>query len=513
MQGAIIEADSVAIDVGALTIRSEQDTADFRSRQRSIGLSASLNLGKDAVKANPATNTKGRDATSTSGTAGFNFGSSKEDGRFASVAEQSGIIAGEGGFDIKVRGATELEAAIIASSAAAQRNRLETGTLTSKDLVNVEEFSASSTNLSASISGIGAKKGAEKPSVGSDENGQVDATNSGKGVALPGLATALGTITAGAPQALGASGDQKGTSSSAIADGTILITSGDAASQEVADSISRDTEAANGGALTQEFDEARRAEIQEGFAVTKELIAQTSIFFANRAAEEAAKRKEAKEKEALAADPKAVNSDGEVLSENERQTLKDEAFELIKEANNIKDKFKNGSPARIIATAINGAAGGNAAGGLDDLVRASAANVLQSLGTTQVKSIADGINGDDSVREGVRAALQAVIGCAGSAAGGGDCGSAAVGAAASVVVNNLIANQDGEPKDLNGDGNIDAAELEEQQARTNLVATIIGAIAEGAGLDTAAATTAAQAVRRAAVIAAVLLRGLLPALH
>ncbi len=515
LQGAIIEADSVAIDVGALTIRSEQDTADFRSRQRSIGLSASLNLGKDAVKANPATNTKGRDATSTSGTAGFNFGSSKEDGRFASVAEQSGIIAGEGGFDIKVRGATELEAAIIASSAAAQRNRLETGTLTSKDLVNVEEFSASSTNLSASLSGIGAKKGAEKPSVGSDENGQVDATNSGKGVALPGLATALGTITAGAPQALGASGDQKGTSSSAIANGTILITSGDAASQEVADSISRDTEAANGGALTQEFDEARRAEIQEGFAVTKELIAQTSIFFANRATEE----KEAKEK----AD--AVEEELERLKvERSNYPIDSEEYQILStqisplqqiydEPARLNGLYGSGSPARIIATALTGAAGGNAAGGLGDLVRASAANVLQSLAVSEIKDIADSLRTrqdnddgtvtitDNETSETVRTLLQGILACGGSQAGGqGDCGSAALGASSAAVINALIASASGNNsftasvlETQTGDGRIgNSLTLEEQQARVNLVSTILTGIASVAGLDVASATTAAR---------------------
>ena len=362
--------------------------------------------------------------------------------------------------------------------------------------------------MSASLSGIGAKKGADIPPVGSDENGQVDATNSGKGVALPGLATALGTITAGAPQALGASGDQKGTSSSAIADGAILITSGDAASQEVADSISRDTEAANGGALTQEFDEARRAEIQEGFAVTKELIAQTSIFFANRAAEEEAKRDKAKQleqqaeqNEALAANGSYKNDNDEViiLTEGQISNLRmsaaqsrDEATLLNAEADEINARFGAGSPARIIATAINGAAGGNAAGSVGDLVRASAANVLQSLAATEIKTLVDGIKGDSRTKETTRAALQAVVGCAGSAAGGGDCGSAAAGAAGSVVTNYLLTEfLDPREKDpVTGEDK--PLSLEEQQARTNLVATIIGAIAEGAGLDTAAATTAAQ---------------------
>ncbi len=326
-------------------------------------------------------------------------------------------------------------------------------------------------------------------------------------MALPGLATALGTITAGAPQALGASGDQKGTSSSAIANGTILITSGDAASQEVADSISRDTEAANGGALTQEFDEARRAEIQEGFAVTKELIAQTSIFFANRAKKQEVLEKRSKSEVVTdedgnpiyqytdvdgqtisVIDPDAIPEGVEAvltpLSDAQRQALEDQADELDK-------NFGAGSPARIIATAINGAAGGNAAGGLGDLVRASAANVLQSLATTRAKHIADSIKGSDANSETVRAALQGLVGCAGSAAGGGDCGSAAAGAAASVVLANLLFEKE-RPVDKDGDGVIDGRDLAKQQAITNIVSTLVGAIASQAGLDASSAITAAQ---------------------
>jgi hypothetical protein len=46
------------------------------------------------------------------------------------VAEQSGVFAGKGGFDIRVTGATDLKGGVIASEASAGLNRLETGKLT-----------------------------------------------------------------------------------------------------------------------------------------------------------------------------------------------------------------------------------------------------------------------------------------------------------------------------------------------------------------------------------------------
>ncbi|MGI9375216.1 MAG: HNH/ENDO VII family nuclease [Tsuneonella suprasediminis] len=72
-----------------------------------------------------------------------------------------------------------------------------------------------------------------------------------------------------------------------------------------------------------------------------------------------------------------------------------------------------------------------------------------------------------------------------------------MGAATSVVLNNLLDGL-GAPRDedLNHDGAIDTADerlsLEDQQARTNLVATLVTAIAEGAGLDATSANHSAR---------------------
>ncbi|ROT97421.1 hypothetical protein EB810_06035 [Altererythrobacter sp. FM1] len=152
-----------------------------------------------------------------------------------------------------------------------------------------------------------------------------------------------------------------------------------------------------------------------------------------------------------------------------------------------------GGAGNIVLTALNGAASGNVAGSSGGLVQASAVNVLQSLATSEVKDIADDLNSEEA-----RFALQGIVGCAGAAAGGsGDCGSAAMGAATSVVLNNLLDGL-GAPRDedRNHDGVIDTADerlsLKDQQARTDLVATLVTAIAEGAGLDATSANYAAR---------------------
>jgi hypothetical protein len=171
------------------------------------------------------------------------------------------------------------------------------------------------------------------------------------------------------------------------------------------------------------------------------------------------------------------------------------------DAKSLNDTFGAGSPARILATAFSGAAGSNVAGSLGGLAQSAVVNGLQSLAVTEVKGLADSLFDKDgkptAQSETVRAALQGIVGCSGAAAGGsGDCTSAAVGAAGSVAVN-LLLSQAGAPvaKDTNGNGRIDPSEqvsIEDQQARTNLIATFIGTITAGAGLDASSAATAAQ---------------------
>jgi hypothetical protein len=215
-------------------------------------------------------------------------------------------------------------------------------------------------------------------------------------------------------------------------------------------------------------------------------VSEVGTFFANRGREEKDKTDEAKKKDEEA-DRAERSGDTDRAA-----TLRAEAVTLRADAKRLSDTYSNGSPVRILATALTGAAGSNVTGSLGSLAQGAAVNVLQSLAVTEIKQLVNGIKGDDATKETVRAALQAVVGCAGAAASGsGSCGSAAVGAAASVVLVNILTARD-RPVDSNGDGIVDGKNLAEQQALTNIITTIIAGVAAGAGIDVPAATVAAQ---------------------
>jgi filamentous hemagglutinin len=99
---------------------------------------------------------------------------------------------------------------------------------------------------------------------------------------------------------------------------------------------------------------------------------------------------------------------------------------------------------------------------------------MQELGANQVKQIADSLDSDSA-----RAALHAIVGCAGAAASSQGCGAGAMGAAASSVIGSL----------LGPTANMSAAERE---ARENLVNSLVAGIATASGVNAATATGAAQ---------------------
>lgn len=90
---------------------------------------------------------------------------------------------------------------------------------------------------------------------------------------------------------------------------------------------------------------------------------------------------------------------------------------------------------RLVVTAITAALGGNVSGNTANLVQNAAIGFLQGKGAHAIKEYVDKYHGGD---DSIRAALQGVLGCAGSAATGGDCSSAAVGAAGSVLINKIM---------------------------------------------------------------------------
>lgn len=128
--GATVSAKRVMGDIGGdLNIASEQDTVRSASRQSSVGGGFSVSQG--------------------GGSASFSARSGRASGNYAGVGEQSGIAVGDGGFDITVKGNTDLKGAYIASTADPDKNRLRTGTLSFSDVQNSSSYSARSVGISA----------------------------------------------------------------------------------------------------------------------------------------------------------------------------------------------------------------------------------------------------------------------------------------------------------------------------------------------------------------------------
>lgn len=140
IRGAQVTGASVKAQVGGdLLVESLQDTSTYASQQKNTGAGLSLCIPPFCV------------GTLVSGN--LSLAKSRANGDYASVVEQSGIRAGDGGFDLKVQGNTDLKGAVIASTQAAidaGTNRLVTGTLTTSDLENRASASARSNGIDLS---------------------------------------------------------------------------------------------------------------------------------------------------------------------------------------------------------------------------------------------------------------------------------------------------------------------------------------------------------------------------
>ncbi len=132
LRGAVVDAPRASAEVGGnLQIESLQDSSHYNSDQQSLGGSLAVGAGK--VSGNLAAS------------------KSKIDSDYAAVAEQSGIRAGDGGFDVGVKGSAVLTGGAITSTQKAvdegrNRYRAESGT-TLTDIDNSASYQASASAI------------------------------------------------------------------------------------------------------------------------------------------------------------------------------------------------------------------------------------------------------------------------------------------------------------------------------------------------------------------------------
>ncbi len=163
LTGAQAGGETVKVDAGRhLTLTSEQDSDRYDSKQQNASAGGSFTFG------------------SMSGSASVSLSRDKMHSNYDSVQEQTGIFAGRGGFDVTTGQHTQLNGAVIASTATADKNRLDTGTLGFSDTENLADFKTEhqSTGLSTggSVAGNFLGNMANNLLVGANHEGHADST-------------------------------------------------------------------------------------------------------------------------------------------------------------------------------------------------------------------------------------------------------------------------------------------------------------------------------------------------
>ena len=208
LTGAQASGEKVTVDVGRdLTLQSQQDSDRYDAKQQNVSAGGSFTFG------------------SMTGSANVSASKDKLHSNFDSVKEQTGLFAGKGGYDVKVKEHTQLDGAVIASQADKEKNRLDTGTLGWTDIHNQADYSATHSGGSFSTGGP----------VGKDL-----------------LTNMAGGMLSGANN----SGHAEGTTKAGVSEGTLIVRDKDKQQQDVAQ-LNRDTEHANDGSISPIFNKEK----------------------------------------------------------------------------------------------------------------------------------------------------------------------------------------------------------------------------------------------------------------
>ncbi|EHL6540828.1 hemagglutinin repeat-containing protein, partial [Escherichia coli] len=418
LNGAQVNGNRIIADVGHdLLISSQQDTSKYDSKQTSVAAGGSFTFG------------------SMTGSGYIAASRDKMKSRFDSVAEQTGMFAGDGGFDITVGRHTQLEGAVIASTATPDKNHLDTGTLGFSDLHNEADYKVSHSGISLSGGG----------SFGDKFQGN-----------MPG-----GMISAG-----GHSGHAEGTTQAAVAEGTITIRDRDNQKQNPAD-LSRDPAHAN-DSISPIFDKEKEQRRLQTVGLISDIGSQVADIARTQG-----------ELNALKA---AKEATGETLPANATEKQRQEYLAKLRDTPEYKkeqEKYGTGSEIQLgiqaATAALQGLAGGNLAGAL---AGASAPELAHLLKSTEKDPA-------------VNAIAHAILGGAVAAMQGNNVAAGAAGAATGELAARAIAG-------MLYPG-VKQSDLSEDQKQTiSTLATVSAGLAGGlTGNSTASAAVGAQSGKNA----------------
>jgi filamentous hemagglutinin len=430
LSGAQVMGDKITADVGRnLTITSLQDIDDYSSKQQSVSGGFSFTFG------------------TMNGSASLSMNQSKMSSEYASVGDQSGLFAGNQGYDIYVGDHTQLNGAVIASTADAANNSLNTGTLGWTDIQNKADYKASSVGISAS--GSTAAKTDENGKVIHDKEGKTDQINQ---MILPIPTMAI------------SSGNASGTTRSAVSNGTITVRDTSQQTQDVG-TLSRNTDDANGH-IDKIFDKDKIQTDQRVTQLAEQVMQQTASNVLNQlsvnAKDDAAKK--------LASDTAYQAADA-----GQRKSMEDAAFLAVDQ------KYGIGSPYWTAATAISGALAGLTGGDMGQALAGGLAPYLSQ----EVKKV----TGDSAVANTVGHALAGAVTAyiQGGSVTGGAAGGAAGELAAKIIISAFYPNT--KPEDL----------TEDQKANVSALSTLAAGLAGGVAGNSSLAGVQGAIAGKAAV--------------
>ncbi|WP_211286028.1 hemagglutinin repeat-containing protein [Xenorhabdus innexi] len=452
LTGAQITGETVKADVGRnLSMQSQQDSDRYDAKQVNASASGSFTYG------------------TMSGSGSVNVSREKMHSNYDSVQEQTGIFAGKGGFDVKVGEHTQLDGAVIGSTATADKNRLETGTLGFSDIENKADYKVEHQSAGFSASGNFASN-AQKNPLGTPNSNPAGSGSNGT----------LKNAAIGMPVGGSREGHANSTTHAAVSEGTLIIRDTENQQQDIAD-LSRDVEHAN-QTLSPIFNkEKEQKRIQQS-----RLIGEIS----NQAIDIA--RTEGNIRSLQAAKAELAKNERYEPSEDAPEEERIAYYKALRETQAYKDeqkKWGTGSELNKAMMAATAAIQGLAGGDLTAAIAGGAAPYLAEVikdKTTDPKT--------KEVNKAANAMAHAVLGAVLAKANGGDTLAGGAGAATGELMAPIIAEQlygAKTPEELD--------RLDEEQRQTiSALSTLAGGLSAGLASDsTAGGITGAQTAKNA----------------
>ena len=430
LSGALVNGDKVVADVGRdLTLTSLQDSNNYDSKQQSMSAGVSFTWGVPGASAS------------------FSYSKDKMHSTYDSVQEQSGIYAGNGGFDITVGSHTQLNGAVIASNADAAKNSLDTGTLGFSDIQNEADYKVEHVGVGLSTGG----------GIGSQFAGNM-----------------ASTLLAGA----GGSGHAEGTTQSAVADGTITVRDQANQKQDVA-GLSRDTANAN-GAINQIFDKEKEQKRLQTAQMIGEIGAQVADIARTEGQIEATQKAKASMATATDADRSAaIKKLQDAKADVTDKAIEQQMYDTFYNQAFTASEFGTGGSVQRAITAATAVVQGLAGGDMAAAIVGGAAPFI----TNEIAKLIPETN-----TEG-RALAHAAVNAALAAVQGKDMAVAAAGAATGELVGKIA-------KDAYGKDVSQLSETDKQtvSALATLASSLAGGLIGSGSADTLAAAQTGKTV-------------------